>query len=123
MWLKYACCEEVVKEAWKEGELVGSDWAISNYLERCKAKLLRWNKEEFGNVRVKVAELQARLAFLEIQPTSPNQIHELRKTRIELNCWLDREDEMWRQRARQNWFQGGDRNTKFFHAKASDHQS
>jgi len=123
MWLKDACCEEIVKEAWKEGELVGSDWAISNYLERCKAELLRWNKEEFGNVRAKVAYLQARLALLEIQPTSPNQIHASRKTRIELNCWLDREDEMWRQRARQNWFQGSDRNTKFFHAKASDRQS
>ena len=102
MWLKDAHCEEIVKE------------------EMCKVKLMRWNKEEFSIVGVKVAELQARLAFLETQPTSPNQIHELRKTRIELNCWLDREDEMWRQRARQNWFQGGDRNTKFFHAKASD---
>ena len=105
MWLKDARCEEIVKEAWEEGEVVGSEWAISNYLERCKVESMRWNKEEFGNVKVKVAELQARLAFLEIQPTSPNQIHELRKTRIELNCWLDREDEMWRQRARQNWFQ------------------
>ena len=43
----------------------------------------------------------------------------LRHTRIELNCWLDREDDMWWQRSRINWFQNCDRNTNFFHAKAS----
>ena len=66
IWLKDARFEEVVKEAWEEGEVVGSNWAISNCLERCKVELMRWNKEGFGNVGVKVAELQARLAFLEI---------------------------------------------------------
>ena len=47
MWLKGAYCEEIVKE------------------EMCKVKLMRWNKEEFSIVGFKVAELQARLAFLE----------------------------------------------------------
>ena len=38
---------------------------------------------------------------------------------MELNCWLDKEDAMWKQRARLNWFQEGDRKTRFFHARAS----
>ena len=46
----------------------------------------------------------------------------LRHTQIELNYWLDREDDMWRQRSRINWFQNGDRNTSFFHPKASARQ-
>ena len=33
---------------------MGLDWAILNCLDRCKAELLRWNKEEFGNVGAKV---------------------------------------------------------------------
>ena len=41
MWLKDARCEEIVKEAWEEGELVGSEWPISKCLERCKVELMR----------------------------------------------------------------------------------
>ena len=43
----------------------------------------------------------------------------LRNTRIELNCWMDKEDDIWRQRSRISWMQYGDRNTRFFHEKAS----
>lgn len=43
----------------------------------------------------------------------------MKKTQIDLNCWLENEDEMWRQRSRINWLQSGDRNTRFFHEKAS----
>ena len=46
-------------------------------------------------------------------------IRDLKETRVELNCWFDKEDAMWKQRARLNWFQKGDRNTRFFHARAS----
>ena len=67
----------------------------------------------------KISQLQKRLESLELLPSSPEVIQELRETRVNLNCWLDREDAMWKQRSRLSWFRNGDRNTRFFHAKAS----
>ncbi len=34
----------------------------------------------------------------------------------ELNKLLEMEEVKWRQRAKRNWFQGGDCNTQYFHA-------
>lgn len=67
----------------------------------------------------KISQLQKRLESLELLPSSPEVIQELRETRVNLNCWLDREDAMWKQQSRLSWFRNGDRNTRFFHAKAS----
>lgn len=67
----------------------------------------------------KISQLQKHLEWLELQQTSRETIHDIRETRVQLNCWLDKEDAMWKQRSRLNWFREGDRNTRFFHAKAS----
>ena len=42
----------------------------------------------------------------------------MKKTQIDLNYWLEKEDEIWRQRSRINWLQSRDRNMRFFHEKA-----
>ena len=95
------------------------DFPILSCMESCRNKLEAWNGHEYGHVGKKIACLQKRLEWLELQESSPTVIKDLRDTRVELNCWLDREDAMWKQRTRLNWFQEGDRNTRFFHAKAS----
>ena len=67
-----------------------------------------WNGHEYGHVGKKIACLQKHLEGLELQASSPEVIKDLRETRVELNCWLNKEDAMWEQRARLNWFQEGD---------------
>ena len=111
-------CEQVVKDEWESGQMVGSDWVLQDYLDRCKANLTTWNAIEFSHVGRNIVELQTKLEWLKLQLVSKEVVEALRYTRIELNSWLDREDDMWRQRSRINWFQNGDRNTSFFHAKA-----
>ena len=55
-----------------------------------------WNGSEFGNVGKKVAELQKKLEWLELQPLTVDMIRSLKNTRIELNCWIDKEDDISR---------------------------
>ncbi|KAL0009325.1 hypothetical protein SO802_010827 [Lithocarpus litseifolius] len=119
MWVHEARCEQIVAEAWNEGLFSSSDFPVVCCLDECRKKLEGWNKSEFGHVGKKIALLQKQLEWLELQSSSPDVNRNLRDTRVELNCWLEKENEMWKQRSCLNWFQNGDRNTRFFHAKAS----
>ena len=78
-----------------------------------------WNKNDFGHVGQQIARLQEALEWLELQPISPSIIAEMQKTRVKLNCWLEKDDAMWLQRSRINWFQEVDRNTRYFYSKTS----
>ena len=122
MWLKDQRCEQVVNDAWQKGLSSAECNVLQKCLEQCRSSLDDWNKEVFGHMGKKVAELQKKVEWLELQPSSIEINQVLRSTRSELNSWLDKEDTMWRQQSRLNWFQARDRNTSFFHAKDSSWQ-
>ena len=54
-------------------------------MESCRNKLEVWNMTDYGHVGKKIASLQKRLEWLELQATSPAVIKDLRETRVELN--------------------------------------
>lgn len=121
MWLQDQRCERVVVDAWQDRLMGGSAFLILSCLELYRHMLKEWNVLEFRHVGREISQLQKKLEELEMQAASPCTIKALKETRVELNYWLKKEDSLWRQRSRLNWFKDGDRNTRFFHAKASSH--
>lgn len=47
-----------------------------------------------GDIVNGFSKLQHRLECLELQPVSPDMTTAMRTTRADLNCWLEKEDEM-----------------------------
>jgi len=109
----------VVNEAWnREGAVsnpLGSMW---NNLVNCKTRLKEWSRSKFADDDRQIATLSKRLERLQNAEHLGN-LATIKQVHGDLNKLLEMEDMKWRQRAKRNWFVGGDRNTQFFHSWAN----
>ena len=120
MWLEDERCIDVVHDAWERGRCKVSQWPLEECIEECRASLKSWNTQSFGHVGKQVAKLQRKLQALENLKGAAIDLEETHNIKKELNKWLGIEEEMWHERSRNNWLKAGDKNTLFFHTKASN---
>jgi hypothetical protein len=118
MWEAHDDFRPTMESAWLSAPCTTMQ-ELERKLKTLSGSLDAWGKETFGHVRKETRELKSRLETLRGQPHRLGPSHEELKIVERLLELNHREETMWRQRSRVKWLAEGDRNTHFFHLRAS----
>ncbi len=119
MWLMDEGCRRTVEAAWKANSDGPDMKHLWNRVTQCQRQLGSWSCQCFGSVRRQLADKRSQLQDAELISMQGGDHHQVLLLRKELSQLLSKEEVMWSQRARSSWLREGDRNTRFFHSRAS----
>ena len=118
-WMKEEECVEVICNAWQSFCFDGSVQSIKKGLRRCASELHMWSTSKFGVLPKRIKRVQDELEEMYACEMTREVVGRIKNKERELDSLLANEEEYWKQRARADWLSTGDKNTKYFHAKAS----
>ncbi|KAL3839206.1 hypothetical protein ACJIZ3_023797 [Penstemon smallii] len=122
MWLDDANCSSVVRESWGVASNTTNVGDTLGKLNSCREHLKSWSESSFGRVNKRVAILREKIDKLRKGIITIENKRKINCLTMELEELLDKEEKMWQQRAKAHLMREGDRNTRYFHSRASGRQ-
>uniref|UniRef100_A0A803M2M8 Reverse transcriptase zinc-binding domain-containing protein n=1 Tax=Chenopodium quinoa TaxID=63459 RepID=A0A803M2M8_CHEQI len=114
-WLSSSECEEVVDRAWKGNAVAMPHEKVT----LCASSLTSWAQKKFGDIKKKLKDREKELKEAQGEVLDGRVLEKCEKLVEEITELRRLEESYWYSRARANEMKDGDKNTAYFHRKAS----